>query len=331
MSDHRLLVRASRLYYELGETQERIAEILGVTRPHVSRLLKEARDLGVVEIRVIDDAGDDGSTARTLRERFDLRDVLLSPRLAGPVDLTRRSIGRLAARALRAVLRDGLVIGVGRGRSVAAAVDALSGSIRPVAATVVPLSGAGGSFPSDDPVRRLAEAIGATGHEIAAPGIVGDPAVRDALVRHPAIEPVVRLWGRLDLAIFGIGVHQATPWLPADVIAATERAAPVGEVLLAPVGEDGRFVSDPLRERVIAFDARDLPRVPVTIAVAGGDDKVRPILGALRAGGVRVLVTDLETARSVLKLDGTSRHSRPDRGGPRHTGTPLPTVRAVLT
>ncbi len=43
MADFDLLVRVSRFYYELGETQERIAGVVGVTRPQVSRLLKQAR------------------------------------------------------------------------------------------------------------------------------------------------------------------------------------------------------------------------------------------------------------------------------------------------
>ena len=320
MSDHRQLVRASRLYYELGETQEQIAEMLGVTRPRVSRMLKEARETGIVEIRVIDDAADDGSTAEALRERFDLHEVHLAPRLAGPADLTRRSIGRLAAEALRALLGDGLVIGVDRGRTVAAAVDALGRSVGPVAATVVPLTGAGPSLPSGDPARRLALAIGASGHEIAAPDLVSEPGVRDALVRHPAIEPVVRLWSRLDLAIFGIRSYEARHWLPDAVVVETERAAPVGEVLLAAFDEEGRFVSDGLRERAIAFDARRLRRVPLTVAVAGGDDKIRPILGALRARIARILVTDLETARGVLALDTTRRRSSRTRVAPRRAG-----------
>src|SRR5439155_10773323 len=54
VSDFEQLVRASRLYYELGETQNSIAEQLGVTRPQVSRLLKRARAEGIVEIRIVD-------------------------------------------------------------------------------------------------------------------------------------------------------------------------------------------------------------------------------------------------------------------------------------
>ena len=56
MSDVQQLIQASRLYYELGETQSRVAEILGITRPQVSRLLKRARAEGIVEIRIVDEA-----------------------------------------------------------------------------------------------------------------------------------------------------------------------------------------------------------------------------------------------------------------------------------
>ena len=55
-------------------------------------------------------------------------------------------------------------------------------------------------------------------------------------------------------------------------------------MLIAPFDIDGAFVCAALRERVLAFDARGLGRVPVAIGVAAGEGKVRPILGALRAG-----------------------------------------------
>ena len=66
MSDFEQLVRASRLYYELGETQNAIAEQLGVTRPQVSRLLKRARAEGIVEIRIVDRTAVDSPAADAL-------------------------------------------------------------------------------------------------------------------------------------------------------------------------------------------------------------------------------------------------------------------------
>ena len=95
MSHVDTLVRVSRLYYDLGETQGRIAELLGVTRPQVSKLLKQARAEGIVEIRIHDRTPVQSPAAEDLRSRFDLDSVHLAPSLAGPEELTRRSVGRL--------------------------------------------------------------------------------------------------------------------------------------------------------------------------------------------------------------------------------------------
>src|SRR5437899_8468214 len=103
------LIQASRLYYELGETQSRVAEVLGVTRPQVSRLLKRARAEGIVEIRIVDHGSAKSPAADTLRDRFGLGAVHLAPALVGPEEISRRMIGRLAADVLRATIRDGAV------------------------------------------------------------------------------------------------------------------------------------------------------------------------------------------------------------------------------
>ena len=47
-----LLTRVAYLYYERGLRQKEIADLLGFSRSKVSRLLAEARNCGVVEVRV---------------------------------------------------------------------------------------------------------------------------------------------------------------------------------------------------------------------------------------------------------------------------------------
>ena len=84
---------------------------------------------------------------------------------------------------------------------------------------------------------------------------------------------------------------------------AKDIAGAVGEILIAPFDLDGVFVCPSLRDRVLAFDARALARVPVAIGVGAGESKVRPVLGALRAGVMRRLVTDLATAEAVLAVE----------------------------
>lgn len=305
MSDFEQLVRASRLYYELGETQDAIAKQLGVTRPQVSRLLKRARAEGIVEIRIIDRSTAESPAADALRLSYGLDAVHLAPTVVGPDDLTRRMVGRLAAEVLRGALRTGATVGVGDGASIASTAAALEETATPVAVTVVPLCGGYWSTgPEREPYRRIADALGAQARGLMAPGLVDDAATKQGLVAHAGVRSIIELWDCLDVAIFGIGGPAwSASHVGEQVEQQLEEAGAVGEVLVAPFDLDGRFVCPALRERVIALDARRLARIPVAIGVASGESKVAPILGALRAGTVRQLVTDVATAEAVVVLD----------------------------
>jgi len=309
VSDYDQLVHASRLYYELGETQNAIGDRLGVTRPQVSRLLKRARAEGIVEIRIIDRTAVDSPAADDLRRRFELDAVHLAPTVVGPEDLTRRMVGRLAAQVLRAKIRDGAIVGIGDGASVSAVADALDDAATPVSAVVVPLAGGYWSpGPEREPFRRIADALGAQAHGLMVPGLVDDATTKHALEAHAGVRAILDLWHRLDVALVGIGGRAwGAASVGAEVAAELERAGAVGEVLIAPYDLDGAFLCPALRERVLAFDARELGRVPVAIGVGAGESKVRPVLGALRAGAVRTLVTDVATAEAVVALDTETR------------------------
>jgi deoxyribonucleoside regulator len=307
MTDVQQLIQASRLYYELGETQSRVAELLGVTRPQVSRLLKRARAEGIVEIRIVDEAASASPSAELLRTRFGLAAVHLAPALVGPEEVTRRMIGRLGGDVLRAAIRDGAVVGIGDGASISAVADAVAAEepFHETGATVVPLCGGywfGG--PAREPFRRVADGIGGVPISLLAPGLVDDPATKTALCAHAGVRRILELWERLEVAAFGIGgpVWSAAA-LGTDVATELDRSGAVGEVLVSPFDVRGRLVCPALRDRTIGFDAAELDRVPVRIGVAGGAGKVRPILGALRGRLVTTLVTDQPTADAVLALD----------------------------
>ncbi|MEO5918698.1 MAG: sugar-binding domain-containing protein [Candidatus Limnocylindrales bacterium] len=303
-SDLETLVRISRLYYELGETQEAIAATMGITRPQVSKLLKRARAQGVVEIRIVDRSTRPSEVAVALQERFGLRAVHVAPSFAGSDELTRRRVGRLAAQVLVTAVRDGMIVGIGDGSALAAMADGIDDVASPVSATVVPLCGGfWGTGGGHEPYRRIAESLGANAIGLLAPGLLDDALTRNALAAHAGIREVTSFWDRLDVAILGIG---GPAWSEAlvgtDILRELEASGAVGEMLIAPFDIEGRFVAEGLRDRTIACDARRLSAVPISIGVASGSSKVEPILGALRTGALGVLVTDLDTAERVLEL-----------------------------
>jgi deoxyribonucleoside regulator len=304
VSDQATLVRVSRLYYEAGETQERIASILGVTRPHVSKLLKEARSRGVVEIRIVEDDPTE-PTARLLQERFHLAAVHLAPTIEADAAATRRRLGRLGAAVLRGVVRDGQVIGIGAGSSVSGVAEALEPLAQPIDATVVPLCGGFWvSSAGPEPFRRIADALGATPRALLAPGVLESAATRDALWDDPGIRGIRELWARLDVALVGIG---GPSWSEGTVgreaVRELEAGGAIGELLITPFDAEGRFVAPGFRARTLGFDPARLPQVPTAIGVAAGPGKARPLRATLRAGLINFLVTDLATATAILELD----------------------------
>src|SRR5258706_2420005 len=298
MSDLATLVRVSRLYYELGETQEAIAALVGVTRPQVSRLLKEARAQGVVEIRIVDRAEVESPVAGALRERFDLRAVHLAPTLDGPQEVRRRRVGRLAGELLRRSIRDGMVVGVGDGGAMSTVADELPADGHSVDATVVPLCGGfwrPGAGP--EPFRRIADAVGASATALHAPGLLDDPTVRNALVAHRGVRAVIDLWARLDVALYGIG---GPTWSEAslgpDALAELRRSGAVGEILISPFSIEGRGIDPSLRARPVAFGTLQLAPVPQGVPVAHGPANVEPVLRALRGRPPHLLVPAPPTA-----------------------------------
>ena len=75
----------------------------------------------------------------------------------------------------------------------------------------------------------------------------------------------------------------------------------MGDILLHFFGADGEIVDQDFDATVTAISWEQLQRVKTVIAVAGGQDKIESILGALRSGVINVLITDRSTAHSILE------------------------------
>jgi DNA-binding transcriptional regulator LsrR (DeoR family) len=134
--------------------------------------------------------------------------------------------------------------------------------------------------------------------------VLPSPGARAGLEGHPVIVNVRALWGRLDVAVFGVGNRTWTAeTFGPGVLADLDAVDAVGDLVVLPFDRDGRFVMPELRDRVIAVEPEALARVPVTIAVSAGTSKVVPLLGALRTGVVKVLVSDVATAEAVVEED----------------------------
>jgi DNA-binding transcriptional regulator LsrR (DeoR family) len=312
--DPGLLAKAARLYFVEDRSQDDVAAILGTTRSNVSRMLKQARDLGIVEIRIVDPAQRDHELEQGLRDRFRLADARVLK--ASPETDVLAGVGRLAVRWLEETLRDGQVVALSWGQTLQAVVRAVDGLSRrdvEVVQLVGGLSALDSNVTGQELVRELSERIGARHRYLHAPALFSSPEALAMMLHEHAIADALDAAKRADIALVGIGAPglgssgallDALGLSPSDR-AAFDAAGPVGDVCARFYDLSGNEVQSVVRDLVLAVTLDDLRAIPTVAGVAAGREKALGILGALRGRVVDVLVCDREAARAVLSLEST--------------------------
>lgn len=313
--DARLLYEVSRHYYELGKTQEQIAESLGISRSQVSRALKRALDDGIVVITLVPPVVDFGSLRDEMIRHFAISDCVIIPGEAVPGRMLTQNLGIAGADYLAENLEAGSTLGVSWGATLRELAVALEmGKPEPRRISVVPLLGGLGQASADlqvnDIASRVANAFGGTNMLLHAPSIVDTPQARNTIMSDSAIKQVALKWDHLDAAVVGVGCFKHPSTLLEDggfsheELTGLTDAGIVGDICINFFNLAGDYVSTCVGERFIGVNLEQLRTVKRVIAVAGGVNKASAVVGALRSGVVDVLVTDDITARTALEISG---------------------------
>lgn len=301
---------AARMYYVEERTQAEIAHHLGVSRPTVSRLLRQARADGIVQIRIVDPSEVASDLGSVVAEATGARRVVVVPGHVDDPIARRQRLGAAAARVVEETVRDGDKVGIGWGRTLRSAAEALR-EVTPLRVTCVPLLGGLGriapAFQVHDITTTVARALGGSALPLYLPAIVADDDVRHQLLESPDAALVLSEWAHLTTALVGIGNVAFDSemqmlfgrYLDASTQVRLGRWGAVGDICMRFYDRNGHPIADGLRG-VIGLDLERLRRIPNVIAVAGGSEKSEAIIGALRGGYVDTLVTDEPTAQAIV-------------------------------
>jgi DNA-binding transcriptional regulator LsrR (DeoR family) len=309
------LVTAAWLYYHENMTQAEIGEVLKVSRPSVANLLARARDNGVVQISVRTDFLAAMRLSREFRERFRLEQVVIVPTPPGAgSSAVQRSLGKAGALYLESVLRPGEILVTAWGAMMLEVALALNYRTLPGLTIAQSLGGlsTAGDFNPTRVAALMGERLGARVYHLYVPCVVESSEIRDVLMRDRNIHSAFEVARSAHRAMIGIGKAAAD----ATVVRAgfishlqmdeLRAKGAVGDVMGRFFDQNGRPVVTEMNERIMALSMDDLARINPVIAVAGGNEKVEAILGAVRGRYVDVLIVDERTARSVLELAGPS-------------------------
>ena len=299
----RRLAHVARRYYLEGWKQSDIARELGVSRPMISRLLTEARELGVVEIRIHDpEAGTDGLLER-LRRSASLRGGLLVEDGADG-DATNRLLSQGAVALLRQL--DARRLGVGWGHLIGQLVSWLEENPQPdsTVTDICPLVGNASiparNYQSNENVRLMAQQLGAAPHFLYLPALPESVEERQLLCSTEIYRQICRQWERLDTALVNIGDYPSSPDFASLVRYGSllQRQHACGRMLIYYFNEAGTVIQSD-QDFAIQIPLDTLRRCPNIIGVCSANTSARALRGALHSGLLTHIVARAGLIRSL--------------------------------
>ncbi|MRH41655.1 RNA polymerase subunit sigma-70 [Aquibacillus halophilus] len=304
------VVNVAKMYYQLEYSQQAIAKELDISRPTVSRLLQEAKNRGIVQIKINDPAEDGQKLEEVIKNKYKLKDCIIVHVPVYQDEVVKEYLGKKAADYIWETVKSGDIVGATWGTTlfeIARRVkrkDVLD-------VKVVQLNGGVSHSESDtyasQVLNYLGKAFDTSPHFLPLPAVVDSQYVAQTIVADRHIHRVLELGKKATIALFTVGdpnegstLVKADYFTKQDLKVLQEKQA-VGDICSRFIDIEGQLCSNDINARAIGIELEDLRRIDSTILVAGGIKKVNGIIGALTGNYANVLITDQFTAKSLVE------------------------------
>ncbi|MBD9373325.1 sugar-binding transcriptional regulator [Rhizobium sp. ARZ01] len=300
--------RAGWLYYVAGRTQDEIASAMGISRQSAQRLVSLAVAERLIKVRLDHPIAECLELAQRLKQRFDLRYVDVVPTDPASTSTTVGIAEAGAAEIERWLKRpDPIVLAVGTGRTLKAAIDQLPAMECPQH-RIMSLTGnigPDGSAAYYNVIFSMADAVKARHFPMPLPVLVSSAEERDLLHRQSLVQSTLKLGEEADVVFVGIGeLGPDAPlcedgFLTRDEMERLVEEGAAGEICGWLFDREGTLLAGSINERVASAPLPSREKATV-IGLAKGQRKYLAILSALKGRMINGLITDEATARYLL-------------------------------
>ncbi|MCB1379497.1 MAG: sugar-binding transcriptional regulator [Alphaproteobacteria bacterium] len=306
--DAALAARAAWLHFAGGKTQGEVAELLGLPNTKTHRLIARARNDGLIRVFVEGPIAGCIELEEKLKAAYGLQHCEVVPNIdEGALPL--RTLGYAGGRYIRNLIESGRydLIGIGHGRTLAAAIDLMPSVPANGTRFVSLLGGLTRRFAASpfDVIHRLAERTGAEAYVMPVPFFANTAKDREVLESQYGVSDVIAMARKAAIYIAGIGEVDRKSFIASAGMVDDEDVDEVlqlgasAEILGQFFGVEGVHVPNPVSDRALAPRIEDLKSHKI-VALAGGTSKTQAIRSILQSGLLFGLITDEATARRLV-------------------------------
>lgn len=297
-----LLVKVAWFYYIGGFTQQEIGEYLGIPRLRVNRLLDKARRNGIIRFSIRESDTNRMKIEQQLIKRFHLKDAFVVP---SPIDKkkTNEGIAQAAAMYIHERIDQTSFLNIGYGDTTSRILNYLS-NMSEFPINVVSLTGGVNYYLPN----THSNVFNAKLYLTPSPLMMKDADMVQAIKNEPSVMQILNMTAFSQLSVVGIGgMNQDATIVNNGMLSSNDflllsMKGAVGDILCHFIDENGVLVPSEIEGRLISTSLEQLKSLENTVGVAAGENKSKAILAALRGGYLDVLITDEDTASSVLEL-----------------------------
>lgn len=304
----RMRIRAAWMYFVEQMTQNDIADILGVGRVTVVRMLAEARSRNEVKIAIEGELAEIVGLERSLEIAFGIEQVVVAP-LSDPEADPIPTISAATGAFLSNAMKPGMTVGVGWGRTLFACLSSINARNLQDFKVISLLGGVSQArrFNPAEFAWRFAQVFQGDGYLIPAPAMVDSLETKEALIKRCGLQDILDMADNMDAVVVSVGgIDSATTFYRGGFLTEKQRSeleklGAVGDLLFHFYDRNGDVLDHPINNLIMSVEVDRIRRTPLRILASGGIDKRRSMLGAMRLVQPTVLITDEESARRLLQ------------------------------
>ncbi len=296
-----LVIKTAWYYYLENMTQQRIAEILGVSRIRVIKLLEKARQTGVIQFKVRKDSASRMNLEKKLCEKYDLKDSFVVP--TNPdAEGVNETIAKAAAMYISDRIDENTYINIGYGDTPSRVLNNLAMiSEKPI--TCISLTGGVNYYLPN----THSQTFNARLFLIPAPLLASSSTLAHAMRQEASVTEISRMALLSGITVVGIGgmSEDATIFksgiLSKNDLLYLKMQGAVGDMLSHFLDENGNLLNHDVEDRLISSSLDTIKNLDNVIGVAAGHSKIAAIRAVLRGAYLDVLITDENTAQQLLE------------------------------